>query len=50
MLKIIEFVLLAVSLLTVLVLVVASPRSVEPAATEAERGEIRPKLPPAVNR
>lgn len=49
MLKIVEFGLLAVSLLTVLALVIASPRTVKPAASEADRREAPPKLPPAVN-
>lgn len=46
MLKIVEFGLLAVSLLTVLALVVAAPRATGPAPGEAVDPEAQPKLHP----
>jgi hypothetical protein len=44
MLKLVEYGLLAVSLLTVFALIVASPRGPEPGDGEAVDGEIQPKL------
>jgi hypothetical protein len=46
MLKIVEFGLLAVSLLIVLALIVASPRGPEPAPSEAVDPELPTKLQP----
>jgi hypothetical protein len=50
MLKIVEYGLMAVSLLIVLALVVVSPRRPRSASTEAGDSELQPKLPPVVNR
>jgi hypothetical protein len=50
MLRFIEFGLLAVSLLTVLALIIASPREAEVLPGEVVEPELQPKLPPAVNR
>ena len=50
MLKIMEYGLLAVSLITVLVLIVAAPRTSGPAPAENPDPEIQPQLPRAVNR
>lgn len=46
MLKIVEYGLLAVSLLTVLALIVASPRGSKPVAGEVADPEVQPKLHP----
>jgi hypothetical protein len=50
MLKIMEYGLLAVSLITVLVLIVAAPRTSAPVPAESSDPEARPQLPRAVNR
>jgi hypothetical protein len=50
MLKVVEYGLLAVSLITVLVLIMAGPRATEPAPAETTEPEVQPKLPRAVNR
>jgi hypothetical protein len=47
MLKIVEYGLLAVSLLIVLALILASPRATAP--IPAAEPDTQPKLPPAVN-
>ena len=50
MLRIVEYGLLAVSLITVLVLIVAAPRGEQPVPAETSDPEIQPKLPNVVNR
>jgi hypothetical protein len=50
MLRLVEYGLLAVSLLIVLVLIVAAPSSERPLPSENSDGPLQPKLPPVPNR
>ncbi|MBB6146957.1 hypothetical protein HNQ77_004938 [Silvibacterium bohemicum] len=50
MLRLVEYGLLAVSLLIVLVLIVAAPSSERPFPAENSDGELEPKLPPVASR